>query len=284
MIIEGLLVGLIVTLAAGNIWHPIGWAACYPLISGTLTGIALGDPMTGMQAGAIINLAYLGWITAGGTMPGNINMAGVWGTALTILGGADPSLAISFAIPIGLVGILVNELTMTVNVFWVHRCDKNAEEGNTKMLWWNGLVFPQLTFFVCYGIPAFLMVVFGQEFITGLIAAIPESLVNALGVAGGLMPAIGIAMLLNLLGKDKMLPFFFIGFFCSHLSGAERDGHRDLWRVHCRLHVLDPKGRRGKENRTGAGRTASGGGKPDSADQTGSRHPLAAGIFAGGQL
>ena len=60
MIIEGLLVGLIVTLAAGNIWHPIGWAACYPLISGTLTGIALGDPMTGMQAGAIINLAYLG--------------------------------------------------------------------------------------------------------------------------------------------------------------------------------------------------------------------------------
>lgn len=44
-----------------------------------------GDPINGMKAAAYIQLTYLGWITAGGTMPGNLMVAGVFGTALTII-------------------------------------------------------------------------------------------------------------------------------------------------------------------------------------------------------
>ena len=34
-------------------------------------------------------------------------------------------------------------------------------------------------------------------------------------IAGGILPALGVAMLLNFLGKGKLLGFFFLGFFIT---------------------------------------------------------------------
>ncbi len=215
MFIQALLVAIIATLSTGWINHIITWPAIYPVFSGFLVGLAMGDPVRGMAAGATINLAYLGWITAGGSMPGNLSVAGVFGTALTILAKADPKLATSFAIPLGLVGILMWNLQMTINVFWVHKADQYAEEGNTKGIYLMTYLFPQLTVFLVNGVPAFLLVYFGGDFFMNLIANTPESLINALEVVGGLMPALGIAMLLRFLGKPKFMPFFFIGFLMS---------------------------------------------------------------------
>jgi len=219
MFIQALLVAIAATLSTGWIWHPITWPMIYPLFSGFIVGIIMGDPITGMMAGATINLAYLGWITAGGSMPGNLSVAGVFGTALTILAKADPSLAITFAVPLSLVGILMWQLQMTINVFWVHKADRYAENADTRGIYLMTYLMPQLTAFLVNGVPAFLMVYFGGDFFMSLIAGIPEGLVNALEVAGGLMPALGIAMLLNFLGKTSLLPFFFIGFFASTYLG-----------------------------------------------------------------
>lgn len=137
MFIQALLIAAYVSIRQGQLWHGITWGMGYPIVSGIFIGIVLGDPMTGLKAGATINLAYLGWISAGGTQPGNICLAGVWGTSLTVLSGADPSLALTFAIPIGLFGLLIHQLYMTVNVFWVHQCDKYAAEGNMKKIVWG---------------------------------------------------------------------------------------------------------------------------------------------------
>jgi len=215
MFIQALLVAIIATLSAGWINHIITWSAIYPVFSGFLVGLAMGDPILGTAAGATINLAYLGWITAGGAMPGNLSVAGVFGTALVILAKADPKLAISFAIPLGLIGILMWNLQMTINVFWVHKADQYAEEGNTKGIYLMTYFFPQLTVFLVNGVPAFLLVYFGGDFFLNLIANTPETLINALGIVGGLMPALGIGMLLHFLGKPKLMPFFFLGFLLS---------------------------------------------------------------------
>ncbi len=215
MFIQALLVAIIATLSTGWLNHIITWPAIYPVFSGLLVGLAMGDPVTGMAAGATINLAYLGWITAGGSMPGNLSVAGVFGTALTILAKADPKLATSFAIPLGLVGILMWNLQMTINVFWVHKADQYAEEGNTRGIYLMTYLFPQLTVFLINGVPAFLLVYFGGDFFMNLIANTPESLINALEVVGGVMPALGIALLLRFLSKPKLIPFFFLGFLLS---------------------------------------------------------------------
>lgn len=105
MLIQAILVAL---LATGSQWwfsHLITRTWLYPIWSGFLTGVIMGEPVLGMQAAAYIQLTYLGWITAGGSMPGNLMVAGIYGTALTILSGADPKLAVSFAVTLSLLGI-----------------------------------------------------------------------------------------------------------------------------------------------------------------------------------
>lgn len=145
IIIQALLLAITANLASGRVWSPITWPFCYPLINGTIVGIILGDPLLGLTAGATINLAYIGWISAGGTMPSNIGIAGVYGTAITVLAGANPELGITLAIPIGLLGTLLWNLQMTLNSFWVHRLDANAEKAELNKVFFNAWLFPQLT-------------------------------------------------------------------------------------------------------------------------------------------
>lgn len=213
VIIQALLLAITANLASGRVWSPITWPMAYPLINGTIVGIILGNPLLGMTAGATINLAYIGWISAGGTMPSNIGIAGVYGTAITILAQAAPELSLSFAIPIGLLGVLQWQLQMTINSFWVHRLDKNAEKGELNKVWINAALLPQLTAFLINGTPAFILMLLGGTFFISLMESIPVILVDALTTVGGLLPALGVAMLLKYLGKKALIPYFVIGFF-----------------------------------------------------------------------
>ena len=219
ILIQALLLAITANLASGRVWSPITWPFCYPLINGTIVGIILGNPLLGLTAGATINLAYIGWISAGGTMPSNIGIAGVYGTAITVLAGANPELGITLAIPIGLLGTLLWNLQMTLNSFWVHRLDANAEKAELNKVFFNAWLFPQLTSLVINGLPAFLLIFFGQSFFTELLGKIPQSFVNALSVTGSLLPAVGVAMLLNYLGKKRAIPYFIIGFFATSYLG-----------------------------------------------------------------
>ena len=77
MLISAILVALI---AIGSQWwfsHAITRTWLYPIWAGFLVAVAMGEPVLGMKAAAYIQLTYLGWITAGGTMPGNLMVAGV---------------------------------------------------------------------------------------------------------------------------------------------------------------------------------------------------------------
>jgi len=221
MILKAILIALLATLGQWWFFGPVTKCLVYPLTTGTLVGIIMGDPMTGMLAGANIQLIYLGWISAGGTMPSNTIVAGIFGTVMTILSGADPTMAVTFAIPFSMLGLLLNQLYMTSNAAWIHRADKLLEKGNLRGVRLMNFVPSFCTAFVLYGVPAFLMVRFGSGWAQNLINAVPASVINALQVVGGMMPALGVAMLLNYLGKKKLIPWFFGGFFLSEYSGLD---------------------------------------------------------------
>lgn len=88
----------------------------------------MGSPIEGMKAAAYINLAYLGWIIVGGAMPGNLNMvASVFGTAMTVLSGADPSTAVVFAVPFSLLSILSWQGAMSIELYLGPYGRKNVE-------------------------------------------------------------------------------------------------------------------------------------------------------------
>lgn len=219
MIISAILVALLATMGQWWFFGPITKCLVYPLTTGTLVGVFMGDPMTGMLAGANIQLIYLGWISAGGTMPSNTIVAGVFGSAMTILSGADPTMAVTFAIPFSMFGLLLNQVYMTVNAAWIHRADKYLDDGNIRGVRLMNFVPSFCMAFILYGIPAFLLVYSGSGWAQDLINNVPESVISALQVVGGIMPALGIAMLLNYLGKKNLIPWFFGGFFLTVYTG-----------------------------------------------------------------
>ena len=219
MLFSAILVALLATMGQWWFFGPVTKCLVYPLTTGTLVGIFMGDPMLGMLAGANIQLIYLGWISAGGTMPSNTIVAGVFGTALTILAGADPSMAVTFAIPLSMLGLLLNQVYMTVNAALIHQADKMQEKGNIKGIRFMNFVPSFFMALLLYGVPAFLMVMYGSDWAQAALAAVPESVISALQVVGGIMPALGIAMLLNYLGKKMLIPWFFGGFFLTVYSG-----------------------------------------------------------------
>ncbi len=57
------------------------WLGVFPLTGGLISGLILGDPLTGLIAGGFIQITYFGWVTVGGTLPSNQFLAGYFGTA-----------------------------------------------------------------------------------------------------------------------------------------------------------------------------------------------------------
>ena len=221
MILSAILVAL---LATGSQWwfcHLITRTWLYPIWSGLLVGVFMGEPVAGMKAAAYIQLTYLGWITAGGSMPGNLMVAGIYGTCLTLLSKADPRMAVTFAAALSLIGIVQNTAYMTINAFWVHRADALLEKGDLKGVRLMNYVPSFFVAFILYGVPIFLMIVYGADWAQSVIKAIPESLANALNVVAGIMPALGVGMLLNYIGKKKLIGFFFVGFFMTVYGGLD---------------------------------------------------------------
>ena len=108
-ILQAVLLGIIYYLGNSSIIAgPVGYYSVYrPLVSGCLTGMFLGDPAQGTMIGATINLMYVGFISAGGALPGDMCLAGILGAALGITGGLDTEAALAIAVPIGLIGTLL---------------------------------------------------------------------------------------------------------------------------------------------------------------------------------
>ena len=214
MVIQAILVMLITTCSTWWFSHSITRTWLYPLWSGFLVGLVMGQPLQGMMIAAAINLPYVGFITAGGSMPGNPMFAGPAGTALALVSGLDIYTATTVGVILGSVAILTWNVYMSVNALWVHAADKFAAAGNLKMIRVMNYVPSFFVSLLINGVPAFLIVMWGSSF-GEVLQNFPASIIAAFTVVGALMPALGIGMLLNYLGKPKLIPFFFAGFFLT---------------------------------------------------------------------
>lgn len=215
--IQALLIGLFCFLGAIHtpfLGCTLGWYAIgRPLVAGTLVGLVLGDVQTGMLIGATINAVFIGAITPGGAMAADLNFAGFVGTALAMMTKSSPEVAVSLAVPIGLVGVFAWNAWSTITVFFAHLADKYAQKGKAKGIWITGILFPQILGFIFRFLPCFLVVLFGSQIGDALSQAIPQWLTDALGSIGKMLPAIGMALLLKMMiNKFNLWAFFLFGF------------------------------------------------------------------------
>ncbi|HEY8805383.1 MAG TPA: PTS sugar transporter subunit IIC [Clostridium sp.] len=215
-LVQAILIGIVYYLAInGTPWLTgLGSAELrQPVVAGTLVGLILGDPVQGCIIGAAINLPFIGFISAGGTMSTDPALAGIVGTALAMLSGASPQVAVTLAIPIGILGTLVWVAHMTVDIGFVHMMDKAAEEGNLDKMNFLNVVPPQLITLFMTAIPVALIVYFGSGTVKTILTALSGRPLAIITVIGGILPALGIAMnLRTLMNRKGVILFYLLGF------------------------------------------------------------------------
>lgn len=217
-IIQAILIGLVYYLSInGTPWLTLlgSTVLARPLISGTVVGLILGDPIQGVIIGAAISVPYIAYISAGGTIPMDPGLAGTLGTALAIISGTSPEVAVSLAVPIGLLGTVIWIAHMTVDIAFLHRIDKAAEELNDKKIILYQALVPQIFLALISVIPVFLIVYYGSGTVTTILDSLEGLPLHILEVIGGVLPALGVAMLMRSTINNKTIGFYFIGFILT---------------------------------------------------------------------
>jgi PTS system mannose-specific IID component len=183
-----------------------------PLVAGFFVGLILGDPAQGTLIGAAINIPYLGFISAGGNLPADAGFAGWVGTTVALASGIDATKAIPIAFGLGLLGTIIFYGRMAVDSVFAHWADARAEKadiaGVALMNWLPGQAF----LFVASFVPVFLLALNGPSAVQDALNALPLWTVNGLVIAGGILPAIGIALNMRFIFRGSAIPYFFIGF------------------------------------------------------------------------
>ncbi|WP_198512546.1 PTS system mannose/fructose/sorbose family transporter subunit IID [Bacillus sp. mrc49] len=187
------------------------WMISRPIFAGPLLGLMMGDLQTGLIVGASVELMFMGVLPIGGSIPPNAQIAGLIGTIFAISAGGKPEVGIALALPIGILAQLLIMLAWNFNIFLVHRAENALKALNLKRagrLHLSGLI----VFFTVMFIPTFLAVQFGSDFVKNLVDSMPAWFLDGLKVSAGILPAIGMAMLLKMMDFKKYWSFFLIGF------------------------------------------------------------------------
>lgn len=215
-LVQAILIGLLYYLAISGTPWLTAFIANYvrqPLVNGFLVGCILGDPVKGLIIGSAINLPFIGVFLVGGTMPSDSALAGIVGTSIAMATGVSPAVAVSMAVPIGLFGNVVQTIHMTKNIAFVHMMDKAAENGDLRKIKFLHVIPPQLTTMLISAPVVAAIVYFGQAGAKKLLNMLNGAPMDIMTVLGGVLPALGIALTLKILLKDKsMILFFLIGF------------------------------------------------------------------------
>ncbi|MEE6729846.1 PTS sugar transporter subunit IIC, partial [Pediococcus pentosaceus] len=110
MIVKTLLVGLVALFGYGEYFLTGRGQVARPIVIGPLTGLILGDLTTGIEIGAALELAYIGVVEIGASVPQDMVSSGVLGTVFAITTGKGISAALTFGLPLSMLVLLVQNL------------------------------------------------------------------------------------------------------------------------------------------------------------------------------
>ena len=172
-----------------------------------------------MKIAATIQPMFLAFTGAGGTVVWDETAATMGGCVITMISGLDTSQAVTIAVPLSLLCAQLHTLRRIIMVYPVQRADEYAKTCNTKGILFMAFWWPTIVKFFIFGVPMFLALYFGAEAVGSFMNSLPVWITNALGATGKLLPALGFAMTVNVIGRPQFLPFFLGGFFFAQYSG-----------------------------------------------------------------
>lgn len=191
-----------------------------PLVACTLIGLVTGQLEAGIILGGTLQMIALGWANIGAAVAPDAALASVASAIILVLGGqgtAGVSTTIAVAIPLAVAGLFLTMVVRTLSVACVHRMDAAAEKANFKgvELWHIIAIAMQgLRIAIPAGALLFIPATTVQNFLTSM----PAWLTDGMAIGGGMVVAVGYAMVINMMATKEVWPFFAIGFCVAALS------------------------------------------------------------------
>lgn len=183
------------------------------IFNAVIVGAVLGDMPQAMMIGASLQLIYLGVIAAGGNQPTDPCLAAYVAIPVAMASGLNTNAAVALAVPVGLLGVQISNLLYLAAGFFAQKADVYAEKGDAKgMIGWS-IVGVGLMRLICFASLLTVALYFGSGALQGVLDDIPKFVTNGLTAMGACLPAVGFAIIANLISKPKFVPFFFAGFF-----------------------------------------------------------------------
>lgn len=191
-----------------------------PLVACTLIGLVTGNLEAGIVLGGTLQMIALGWANIGAAVAPDAALASVASAIILVLGGQGvkgvPS-AIAIAVPLAVAGLFLTMIVRTVAVPIVHMMDAAAEKGNIKQVEMLHI------FAVCLqgiriAIPAGALLFIPADTVRNFLESMPAWLTDGMAIGGGMVVAVGYAMVINMMATSEVWPFFAIGFAVAAVS------------------------------------------------------------------
>lgn len=190
----------------------------FPVIIAMIAGFILGDIQTAMVIGGTFQLMALGVANIGGSSVPNYGLAALVGVYVAIRTTGNivdaKAAALAVGVPVGMLGIQLDVLGKILTNPLVHKAQQYAQNGQYKKMNRTILLAPVI-FGLTTAIPTALFVIFGKPIVSFILNVLPTWFTNGLSIAGGILPVVGIGILISLMPIQKHLMYLIIGFVAA---------------------------------------------------------------------
>ena len=191
-----------------------------PILACSLIGIVAGDPVPCIILGGTLQMIALGWANIGAAVAPDAALASVASAIILIQGGqgvAGIPTAIGIAIPLAVAGLFTTMIVRTLSVPIVHMMDGAAEKGSFPAIeFWQ--IVAELMQGARNAIPAVDLCFIPAEVVQAGLQSIPEWLTTGMAIGGGMVVAVGYAMVINMIANKETWAFLILGFCVAALT------------------------------------------------------------------
>jgi len=181
---------------------------------GLVSGLIMGNITEGLLIGGTMELMSLGVGGFGGAAIPNYILGSIIGIAFASVTGGGMEAGLAVGIPVAALGVQLDVFSRMISSFFLHKAQSNLEKMNLKAMyrWILTGMFPRIFFLMAI---VFLTLTAGSSVIINLLKLMPIWLSIGLSAAGGLLPAVGFAILLKYLPLKKYFIYAIMGFLLA---------------------------------------------------------------------
>jgi mannose PTS system EIIC component len=186
----------------------------WPVTIGLVMGLIMGDVQTALVIAGTLQLMSLGVAGLGGSSVPEYGIATIVGVFLAIRTGSDTGTAIAVGLPVGMLSMQLDVIFKMANNFFAHLSQRYLHEKKFKKMQLTFIV-SVFVFIMKYVLPVSIVVIFGTSIVKVILSVIPKWFTTGLSIAGGMLPVVGIGLLMHYMPTKKYLTFLIVGFVLS---------------------------------------------------------------------